>query len=382
MKRRKICSLGVVVFVCFGVTLGTTASGQLLEEKIKFQGTDYTFDEMADWTYDLGVFVRSFQTSSREINSSVSAQASQFTSSAGFTPGGVTFRWDPELGGLVLSDTGLGTVFMEKAPTVGRHKFALGLSWSSVDYNQFQDIHLDERLDFTVADPDLELDYAIMNYDLDIQTDVSALTGVFGLTDRWDIGLVVPYVWQDIDATVTVMDPATHEPFPDSTLDLSHSEEGLGDIILRTKYAIVDHWKSKNPFTWSLLADLKTSTGDENDLLGTGKTDYIARSLMTKQFGKFVGHLNLGYRYSGLDSDYHAFEYATGIEFVPLSRLTLLTEYVGRMSRAVDESQLGVGAKVTLYKNMVLDAAIRFPIDDDEALVGDYSYALGLEYRF
>ena len=88
---------------------------------------------------------------------------------------------------------------------------------------------------------------------LDVATDVVSIFGNYGLTDRWDVGVAVPFVHVDMDATVLATDPpARHRGQPadphvrgrtgragSNRSTSSGSASGIGDIELRTKYRLL-----------------------------------------------------------------------------------------------------------------------------------------------
>ena len=59
------------------------------------------------------------------------------------TAPGLTFRYDPDTQLFERSTTSLGPVFVERAQTMGRRKFALGFSYLFVDFDEWKGIDLD-----------------------------------------------------------------------------------------------------------------------------------------------------------------------------------------------------------------------------------------------
>ena len=61
---------------------------------------------------------------------------------------------------------------------------------------------VDEHPDGTLLNPFFEGDVIEAALSLKVATDVVSIFGNYGLTDRWDVGLAVPIVHVDMDATV------------------------------------------------------------------------------------------------------------------------------------------------------------------------------------
>src|ERR1043166_5480256 len=75
----------------------------------------------------------------------LSSNAAEFPAIS--TPPGLTFRYDPDTQLFERSSTSLGPVFVERAQTLGRGKFDLGVSYLFIDFEEWQGNDLD-RLTF------------------------------------------------------------------------------------------------------------------------------------------------------------------------------------------------------------------------------------------
>ena len=109
----------------------------------------------------------------------------------------------------------------------------------------------------------------------------------YGVSDRLDIGVAVPFVRVELNASVLrtnrpAGDVGRSRPFTRSRLQsgsatvpqLSGTAAGLGDMVLRGKYAFT----ADNPLGLAAAVEARVPTGDENNLLGTG-------GVQTKIFG-------------------------------------------------------------------------------------------------
>ena len=95
--------------------------------------------------------------------------------------------------------------------------------------------------------------------------------------DRLDFGVGVPYLWLRPDG--------------------EENENGFSDLEAIAKLRFID--ETENFPALAVTVGVKTDTGDEEKGLGTGKTDFIANFIATKEIGNFVLDGNVGYNYRG-----------------------------------------------------------------------------------
>jgi hypothetical protein len=196
----------------------------------------------------------------------------------------------------------------------------------------------------------------------------------YGVTDRWDIGLAVPFVSVNLDARVKarilrlVTGPPPDFPFiteeqrrdalnvhtfeldnPDATRTVQHSghASGLGDMVLRTKY----HFLRAASGGLAAAVDLRLPTGDENELLGAGGVQAKFLLVASSERGRVGQHVNIGYtaaegEVAGTLAGFTStplpdeINYSGGIEFVASPRLTLMGDVVGRTLRGAGHLDL------------------------------------------
>ena len=162
-----------------------------------------------------------------------------------------------------------------------------------------------------------------------IDVSVSQLSGFFtyGVTDRFDVSVVVPMVDVTMSARSTAIlrrvgtsgpeqppvhffpgsDPAK-EPDPRAaptdpffgdraTFRAAGTARGIGDILIRLKTTAV----SSGPTGLAVGVDLRLPTGDEEDFLGTGAVGvkpFVAVSFA----GRISPHVNAAYEWNGKSS--------------------------------------------------------------------------------
>lgn len=131
----------------------------------------------------------------------------------------------------------------------------------------------------------------------------------YGLFSRLDVGVEVPYHFIDVAEDEDV--------------------DGIGDVVLGTKLGILEEKEGFPAF--SVSYSLKTESGDEEKGLSSGEIDHSINAILSKELGKAVGHLNLGYTYLGLPDDENddIFTYGLALEFPLNDRFTIVGELTG-----------------------------------------------------
>ena len=254
----------------------------------------------------------------------------------GSPSGGFTYTFDPALGTLTRSSTSFGPSFAERALTTGRGKSSFGFGYQHAAYDTFEGLNLKQRgetddhrpigVTFYVphtdccsrgsaqqAQPDgsnltppFEGDLIKAALVLDLVTDTSVAFATYGVSDHLDIGVAVPFVRVKLEASVlaqverlaTSLDPTVHAfegADPDERVyALSGTASGLGDIVVRGKYAFT----RANPLGLAAAVEARLPTGDESNLLGTGGVQTKIFGIASYHRGPVSPHVNVGYTFS------------------------------------------------------------------------------------
>ena len=326
------------------------------------------------------------------FNSQMATQFSTFP--LGSSSGGITYVFDETVGTFRRSSRSFGPLFAERALTIGRGKLNAGFNFQHTSYDTFEGQNLDDgsikfylrhqdccgfqdpatltgfRLvaDGTRLDPPFEGDLIEAALSLKATTNTTALFANYGVTNRWDIGVAVPIVRVNLDASVTArivrfatglppeaalteqqrkdsLDVHTFEiGNPNATQTIGHSGHatGLGDVAIRTKYQVVRAAGGG----LAAAVDLRLPTGDENELLGTGGVQAKLMLVASTEHGRFGQHVNLGYTVASGDvagslggvaaaRTPDEVNYSGGIEFVAHPRVTVIGDVIGRTLRDV-----------------------------------------------
>jgi hypothetical protein len=240
--------------------------------------------------------------------------------------------WGKSESGLpVRTATSAGPLYAERAQTLGKGHFLMGLGVSGYHFTSirttplnglvFDFTHSDSDDDGTLGDQDFENDIFHVRTDLDINLFATTAVLTYGLLDRVDIGVAVPLVHTSIsgfsDAQIIPAEPNTPHnlgtpanPRLTATTATSGSATGIGDIAGRVKVQVAQGPKTG----FGLIGEVRFPTGKEEDLLGLG--EYSARGLgiLSGRYGDFGAHANVGYLYRGGATQNDAFLATVGFD--------------------------------------------------------------------
>lgn len=391
----------------------------------------------------------------------------------GSSAGGFTYAFDEALGTFTRASSSFGPSFAERSMTIGRRRVSAGVTYQHTAYTSFegQDLrdgstkfylrHQEcctsgaagggggggggggsgpvERPNGTRLNPPFEGDLIEASLSLNATTDTVAFFGTYGVTSRWDVGVVVPVVRVELDASVraTILRLATETTPLNHTFEAGNplatektfrdggSAAGLGDVIVRTKYQLVR-------FAGGGLAaavDLRLPTGDQSELLGAGPQAKLV-AIASGALGRLAPHINVGYTAaggkisaSGLladigadDSFSNEINYALGAEFTAQPRLTIIGDVIGRSLRSAGRLELRrkafeylpegsttvktaqfdefeptsghlhltlgtIGAKFNVAGDVLVSGSVLFPLTD-AGLRSRPTIVVGLDYAF
>jgi len=327
-----------------------------------------------------------------QFNVALASQLASFP--VGSSSGGFSYNVN-ERGEVVPTSTTFGPTFAERGLTLGEGKFNFGYSFQATSYDSFEDVDLESGqlrfirqhndccpagannpTQFTDLNPAFERDLLQSDLVTKIDTRTTAFFASVGLTNRLDVGIAVPIVHVDMEATVNSRilrlgsgeTTVTHS-FPGGTsptlvLSDSGSATGIGDILLRGKY---NFYRSGSTALAAAL-ELRLPTGNEDELLGTGATGTRMLFVGSGEYGRFSPHVNIGYTLSTGDASGEAasidldagdygtvpgasqstvdlsvpdeFNYTAGFNLAIVPRVTVGFDVLGRYLRGVTRFDL------------------------------------------
>jgi hypothetical protein len=320
---------------------------------------------------------------------------------------GITF--DVATGVPVETQNSLGPLLVESARTLGKGKIDLAFGYSRIKYDRLDGRELGNYvLDLEHNDccgpnaPQIPPgDGALTGFEHDevevrirtrLNFDVFGLFANYGLTDRWDAGVVLPIIRAEARAdahaeVLPISGSAIHSFQGQTELQDSSTggtKTGIGDVIVRTKYSLLRDSGSAPDL--ALLAQITAPTGDEDNLLGTGETKYKAGVITSKNFGTVGTHLNLAYEMTTGPDVQDNMTYAAGVDLRASSNFTVGGDFLGRWNP--DQDQIGsnvvdfaLSAKWNPFTGMnaPLNAYVIVPVNKDHGLRSDVVYGVGFD---
>ena len=253
----------------------------------------------------------------------------------------------------VKTSSSAGPVFGERAPTLGRRRLLVGANVTSINFTTLRGRPIkDLNFNFThenveptdYGDPGYENDLITADVALDLNLLATTAYLTYGLFDRLDIGVSVPYLFTTMrgSAVMQVLPIGSgaasphyfagtaENPVLRVGTNIEGEAQGIGDVAARLKWNL-----SQAPvFSLSLLADARFPTGDEDNFLGSGTTAVRGLAVMSGQYGAFSPHANAGYLYRGGDDHTNALLATVGFDH-------LLSSWATMAFDVITETQVG-----------------------------------------
>jgi len=153
-----------------------------------------------------------------------------------------------------------------------------------------------------------------------------------------------------------------------------NTHEGIGDVQFLIKSRLIDEG-DMSPAV-GLLFNVITPTGDDEKELGSGHTDYEAKLLVGKKFGKLVLNVNGGYSFikEGVDK----LTYSASAHYDLVESFHIVSEIVGEADhKAKNEDPLFImgGFQAHFHERVIFDVGLRFGLTKDEP---DYTLVTGI----
>lgn len=334
----------------------------------------------------------------QNLNSVLNTEKGEFPVSS--TGGGFTFQYDSKLEVFTRTTDSLGPIFAERAPTLGKGKLNFGFSYTYINFSTLEGKDLN-NLESTVLLDEKQKDKNLLqlDFDVDVESNLFSFYGTYGITDRWDISILVPVmqIQVDVKSNAKIVNRTREKGVSGKTLGysldsgetmsdtVSGASTGLGDIFLRSKYNLVtSQW-----IDFSTALDVKLPTGDEDELLGTGRTSIKPFLIFSKNIGHFTPHFNIGYEFNSGTEGHDRIVYTTGTDFA-FSRgnnhFSIAVDIIGRHktegeSIGNDIVDFSTGFKWSPRMGMLVFFNIQTPINDD-GLRADWIPTVGYELNF
>jgi hypothetical protein len=341
----------------------------------------------------------------RQLNAGIAAQLSTFP--LGSSSGGFTYTFDESLGVYNHTTESFGPIFAERPLTVGKGKFSFAVNYQHGTWDRFegQDLgggdlqlyltHEDTNQDGDNLDLWFEGDIIRADVAIDLETDTTVLFANYGLTERFDLGVAVPFQRVDMNARIdtSIERLATaSDPFPvplhrfgdgasEFTYPESGSASGLGDMLVRGKWNFFRGASASAAFG----TDVRLPTGKEEDLLGSGATQVKLYGVVGGSPGRFSPRASFGYTFSSGGSDFTGdlpdeLNYTAGFDLALHRRLTIAADFVGRT--LLDAERLVLEERTFRYRTQAdptVQEAVRTTPGTETGSLGLYLASVGFK---
>jgi hypothetical protein len=270
---------------------------------------------------------------------------------------GFVYEYDAQTGLYSRTSQSLGPVVTERGETIGRHKFAFGGTYQRFRFSKLDGVNLHNipallpAVPSTVpaGDPYLAGQFISTRNSVDIKLNQFTIFGTFGLTNRIDVSVAVPFMQAgfNVNSVATINRIVGTEPIvipgaagqpvvtccsnggpgpygpifanyfnpgnpAGSTVrefsnnqstsqgDLywnpnKNNAQGIGDVTFRVKANLYRDDRS----SFALVTDIRTPTGDASNFLGSGTIGFKPVAALSIRAGWLTPHVNLGYQWNG-----------------------------------------------------------------------------------
>jgi hypothetical protein len=306
---------------------------------------------------------------------------------------GFVYTFDPAAGVYGRASNSFGPILSERADTIGAKKIFLGWTFQRFVFDKVdgENIH-------SLPIPSLIGTQIGGTINTDLQLNQYTLFATYGINDRVDVSLSVPFSTVRYGVALNLSSPGPN-PIP-FTASGSHTASGVGDIDMELKALA---WRRKNA-ALALGTVFRLPTGDEYEALGTGSLGvkpFVAASINYKHVSP---HMNAGYLLNGksvlagnvLTGDRRQIpdqvQYAVGIDSGLTGWLTAAFDVLG--TEVIHGDRFGVsrksynmtngsaGIKINAGGTVLVVVNALFPLNNGSGLRTKIAPMVGLSYAF
>jgi hypothetical protein len=364
------------------------------------------------------------------LSTALAAQLSSLPVATAVSGTGITF-----VNGIpTLSSESLGTILTQRGETIGRHRFFFSFNYQRFDFGAVDGVRLKNFetvnvVNFTTTDSSgktvpLGTSFVASPDRIDFKVNQYTALGTFGITDRLDLTLIVPFstvhLTTNSGGTQYNVDPngTLVSQFPAQSIHLDGQKTGPGDVIVSLKGNVL---RTEGKLSMAAGMDFRLPTGDETNYLGTGAYGLKPYLIVSHAGKRLTPNVNVGYQWNSASSLYTdpttgkhlnlpaSFLYSGGADFWLTKHITLVGEFVGQYvlngprltqtsvtiptvgkftatqgstttsSYAIDNA--GGGVKMKMWRNLLITASVLFQLDDAGLRAKTVPLA-GVSYRF
>lgn len=319
----------------------------------------------------------------------------------GSSSGGFSWTFDPALGVPTRRSNSFGPMFAERPLTNGRQKLNIAFAYQHTKFDSIGGQSLSNLLSSVPLKTTTGVTVGTINAEsnAELSIDRATISASYGVTDRIDVGVVVPFGRTRVVGTSQVRFLNLQGAQVNSILQLANedvSSSGVGDVVLRGKFTVPTGETFSKAFNLSAGVNLRLPTGDAHKLLGVGCEEgstcapaVTVMAMGSMNRGTVAPHFNIGYTFAGKDGFFDTTDevnYIFGADVAATPVLTIAGDVIGRALRGayvVDyitraDGTVGfasnpgtpnlllgaVGVKYQVYGQWLVTGSILFPLND------------------
>ena len=332
--------------------------------------------------------------------------------------GAFSFAWDSDLDTFVRNEQSLGSIFAERAQTLGRGRWNVGVAYQHVGFDTLdgdslnniravQPAFTQEYLN-SLPPVDREIfgdDVIDTRLSMSFSFDLFYLSAAYGITDTIDVSMALAINRASLSGNAVAMTlnpnggsgpvgkfttsqqgaipggpddgPICSDGYRCAQDSFNETAVGTGDIFLRGKWHFIDTRYAD----FAMAGVLTLPTGNADDFLGFHDPTFTPWLITSKTFGRVAPHFNLGYSIRSSE-DVSQLQWIAGADVLTTDWLTLVSDFLGYYDHVNHNVvQSAVGFKANPIGGLVLSVGFQFPVNRD-GLRADVIYTGQVEYNF
>jgi len=235
--------------------------------------------------------------------------------------GGFVYQFNQSFGTVERASDSFGPFFTERVLRNGRGHASLGAAYRYSEFTSLQGASLEPGTfpTNTARFAGVLQPFSIDTLALKLEESTWNVFGSYGVTNRLDVGAVVPFVRLRYAGTrINTFDGV-------ATLQAqgSGSASGIGDVAVNARYRLTGNSGSGI----AVGSDIRFPTGRDEDLLGAPGKVWRLMGIASWERGKVAMHGNGGFGVGGASDEQF---WAAALSVAPTLRLTLIGELLGR----------------------------------------------------
>jgi hypothetical protein len=250
---------------------------------------------------------------------------------------GVSYAFDPATGNFQRQPSTFGQVYLDRADPIGARRLNVQFAYQYVQLQEIDGYDANDLRDpAPIYVPGKAAALVIPRLDVSAALHQFLFAGTYGLTDDLEVSLAVPVIYSDLFAGVQarLLGVLQDGSVLRRSLDLAEPQRtvGVGDLLLRAKYRIVE----ADPVHVSAGLLLRLPTGSTSQLRGVGFLEVAPAVLASTRvfrpatWARLQGHLNASVGFDTEDVGQSEARWGIGLDWGISENVTAAVALLGR----------------------------------------------------